>query len=114
MGFERFTEVGRAFRPRASIRSNGQIGFNQGAVKRYELEQWPYAVLFYDKDTKRIGIRLTKDEKEEGIVRLVCKSGNGAISARSFLYYYDIAHDKTRALDIEQDKSDGMLILRLP
>lgn len=114
MAFERFTEVGRAFRPRASVRSNGQIGFNQGAVKRYGLEQWQYVVLFYDKDTRRIGIRLTKDEKEEGVARLVCKGGNAAVSARSFLYYYNIPHDKTIALDIEQDKEQGMLIVKLP
>ncbi len=111
MPFERFTEVGRSFRPRASIRSTGQIGFSYAAVKRFDLVKYNYAVLFFDKETKKIGIKLTKDENEEGAVRLFTRNGNGSISARSFLYYYQISHKKTKQFDIDRDAESGYLII---
>ena len=111
MAFERFTDVGRVFRPRASIRSNGQIGFNHGCVKRYELQKFSHVVLFYDQDSKRVGIRLTNDKTEAGASTLTTRSGNGAVSARSFLEYYRILPKVTTQHDIEWDTENKMLVL---
>lgn len=111
MAFERFTEVGRVFRPRASLRSNGQIGFNHGCVKRFEMEKYAYAILFYDAETNRIGVVLTNNKEEPGAATLMTRSGNGTISARSFLEYYRLIPKKTTQYDIERDVSSGMLII---
>jgi hypothetical protein len=111
MAFERFTEVGRVFRPRASLRSNGQLGFNHGCVKRFSMQDFTHAVLFYDADTERIGVKLTNDKDEPGASTLTTRSGNGTISAGAFLEYYSLKPDKTTQHDIKLDDSAGMLII---
>jgi hypothetical protein len=113
MAFERFTDVGRVFRPRASLRSNGQIGFNHGCVKRFDMEKFTHAVLFYDKETKRVGIKLTNDKDEPGACTLITKLGSGTISARSFLEYYILTPKETMQFDITRDSESGMLIIEV-
>lgn len=113
MPFERFTEVGRVFRPRASLRSNGQIGFNHGSVKRFDMEKFSHVVLFYDAETKRIGVKLTNDKDEPGASTLITRGGNGTVSARAFLEYYQITPKKTTPYDIERDADSGFLVVRM-
>jgi hypothetical protein len=113
MPFERFTDVGRVFRPRASLRSNGQLGFNHGCVKRFEMAAYSHVVLFYDVDTNRIGVKLTKDKDEAGAAALITRSGNGTVSARAFLEYYRLTPKKTTQYDIERDNDAGMLVISL-
>lgn len=111
MAFERFTDVGRVFRPRASIRSNGQIGFNHGSVKRFELQKFSHVVLFYDKDSKRVGVRLTNDKTEAGASTLITRSGNGTVSARAFLEYYHLLPKVTTQHDLEWDEENKLLVV---
>lgn len=113
MAFERFIETGRSYKPKISIRGNGQIGFNFGAIKRFVLENYEYAVLFYDKETQRIGIKLT-NEKEEGISKLKVRKSSAAVSAKSFLDYYEIEYGgSVRKFDIYWDEAAEMLIADL-
>ena len=111
MAFERFTDVGRVFRPRASLRSNGQIGFNHGCIKRFQMEEFSFIVLFYDAETKRIGILLTNNKEEPGASTLITRQGNGMVSARSFLEYYNLVPKNTTQYDINCDTESGMLII---
>jgi hypothetical protein len=111
MAFERFTDVGRVFRPRASIRSNGQIGFNHGSVKRFDMQKFSHVVLFYDKDDRKIGIRLINDKSEPGASTLITRSGNGTVSARSFLEYYQLLPKVTTQYDIEWDEANKLLVM---
>jgi hypothetical protein len=111
MGFERFTDVGRVFRPRASIRSNGQIGFNHGSVKRFDLQKYSHVILFYDKDNKKVGIKLTSDKTEPGASTLITRSGNGTVSARAFLEYYHLLPKITNQYDIEWDEENKLLVV---
>ncbi len=114
MGFEFFTESGRGYRPRASIRRQGQIGLNQGAVKRFSLKDWRFAVLGYDRDRKLVALKLTNDENEAGAQRIIVKEDSASISARSFLEFFDIAYrDKTRQYDVSYDNDGRMLIVAL-
>jgi hypothetical protein len=111
MPFERFTEVGRVFRPRASIRSNGQLGFNHGCVKRFEMEKSSHAVLFFDADTMRVGVKLTNDKTESGAATLITRGGNGTVSARAFLEYYHLMPKVTTQHDIEWDPESKLLVI---
>ena len=113
MAFERFTDVGRVFRPRASLRQNGQIGFNGGAIKRFEMNKFSHVVLFYDKETHRIGVKLTNDKTEEGASTLITRTGNGTVSARSFMEYYQLIPEETTQYDIERDPESQMLVIRV-
>ncbi|MFQ5730096.1 MAG: hypothetical protein ACE5GN_07025 [Waddliaceae bacterium] len=112
MGFERFTKVGVSYKPRISIRANGQFGFTAGAVKKFHLNDYKFAVLFYDKEASRIGIKLT-NEPEEGICRLQVKSTNAFLSARAFLDYYGIDYGETKRYDAEWSEEDEMVVIAL-
>ncbi len=113
MPFEKFTKVGKTFRPRISIRSGGQMGFNQGSRNKFELDKYGYVVLYFDRENGRIGIKLTNDNNEEGAIILHKRKLDVAISAKSFLCYYDINFDKTTIYDPIWDEENKMIILDL-
>jgi hypothetical protein len=98
-GFERFTRKGRSFKPKVSIRARGQMGFNNGAVLRFGLENYEYIILYYSKDNNQIAIEPTNDANEDGAIKLVKKTGNYFFSGKAFLDFYDIKYGKTRNCD---------------
>ncbi len=113
MAFERFTLGGRAFRPKASIRATGQIGLSAGCVTRFSLENTPYAVLFFDRESRKIGIKPTDNPEEERVLKLAVRAGSGTVSARSFLDYYRTDYTKTRNFDAQFDEREGLIIIEL-
>ncbi len=113
MGWEKFTQVGKSYKPKISIRSNGQLGFNFGSIEKFSLSKYSYAVLFFDPDTKRIGIRLTQNKAEDGVCKLQVRSTNGTISAKSFLDYYSIDYEKTKRFDAVWDPECEMITAKI-
>jgi hypothetical protein len=115
MAFQRFTRTGtRGYTPKASIWSRGQIGFNQGAAKKLKLGDYEYAILFYDADTRKIGINFTNDESEEGATKLSKRVAGGAsISAKAFLDFYGIEHPETKKYDIDFDEDNKLYVIQL-
>ncbi len=113
MGFERFTKSGRGFKPRVSIWSRGQIGFNRGAVERFELAKFKFVVLFYDKADGKIGFLFTNDSKEEGVNKLNVRNSGAVTTGKAFLDYYNIPHEKTIQYDIVKDEESGMCVIHL-
>lgn len=113
MPFERYVKSGRTYRPTASIWSRGQIGLNQGAVRRFKINEYKFAVLFYDDENKRIGIRLTNDENEPGVMGIVRGATGVFISAISFLDFYNIDHKKTQKYAVDYNEDEGFYILDL-
>jgi hypothetical protein len=113
MPFERFTKTGRGYKPKASIWSSGQIGFNQGAVERFRLNNFKYAIFFYDSEEKKIGFQFTNDENEDGIVKLVKRAGGISFSARAFLDFNDINYSKTTRYDVSYDSENNLYVIEL-
>ena len=112
MSFEKFTKTGRGYTPKASIWMRGQIGFNQGAVEKLGIKKRKYAVLYYDKEDKRIGFQFT-DDAESGATKIIKGKTGAFISAKAFLDYYDIEHSETRKYDISDDKEAGLYVIDL-
>jgi hypothetical protein len=115
MAFERYTKTNlRLGEPKISIWSRGQIGFNSTAIVKYKLKDFDYAVLFFDKDTKTIGVKLTNDKREPGAMKLVKrKSGGFSFSAQGFLKYYNIDYGETKKYDLTYDESEKLYIFQL-
>ena len=89
MAWEKFTITRRSFKPRISIRGNSQIGFNSAAIEDFKLKDYKFAVLYYDRDNKKIGVKLTNSKEEEGVRKLRVREGAGAsLPARVFIEYY--------------------------
>jgi len=113
MAFERFTAGGRSFRPRVSIRKNGQIGLSQGAVQQFKLSDFPYVVLFYDKDQELIGIKPTRDPEEPGAYKLNHKGSSATISGLAFLDYFGIDYSRSQRYEARWDEEHQMVVVDL-
>ena len=112
-GFEKFAMKGRSFRPRLTIRTRGQIGFNNGAVQRFDLGMYDYVVLYFSKEKNQIALQLTNNKDEDGAVKLVKKTGNFFLSGKSFLDFYNIKYtEKALQYDIEM-AGDNILLVNL-
>lgn len=112
-GFEKFTMRGRSFKPKVTIRSRGQISFNNGCIQRYELDKYNYAVLFMSNDKNKIAIVMTNNQEEEGATKLIKKSGNFFLSGKSFLDYYGIDYEKSTQFDVEWMSEQKALVVEL-
>ena len=115
MAFERFTKTkGRVYTPKIGIWKRGQIGFNQPAVDKLEMEKFEYAVLFYDSDNKRVGFQFTNDANEEGACKIIKrKTGGFSITGTSFLKFYRIDHSKTCQYDTKYDEGQSIWYIDL-
>lgn len=112
MAFERFKEIGRSFAPKVSIRTNGQLGFSQGAVVRFEIGSYKYCQLYFDKHSNRIGLKFT-NEDDEMVANIFNKRNNCYIAAKTFLDYYNIDYGKTRSFTLLRDEDSEMIVIDL-
>ena len=114
MAFEKFIETARSYRAKVSIRANGTMGLNSGAVQKFDLAQYDYAILFYDRDRKLIGIKPVRGKGEEGVQR-INKGKTGAwIAARRFLDYYELSTEETNRYDALWDEQERMIVVKIP
>jgi hypothetical protein len=98
-------------KPGASIWKMGQLSFNRSAVETYKLDGFKYAVLFYDRDKKKIGIKFTNDAKEQGAGKVSMKRRDAMVFAKGFLEHFGIEHSKTKRFAIQHDEKNGMFVL---
>jgi len=112
MPFIKFSETARSYKPKASIRANGTIGFNSGAVAKFNLRSYNYVLLFYDKDTNLVGVKPTKTE-EEGAHRINRGKTGAWISCRRFFDYFGIATDGTKRYDARWDDKEKMIVFQV-
>jgi len=111
MPFERFTK-GRARGgvAKVSIWTKGQIAFNRGAVLDCNLNEFKYAVLFFNAKDKKIAIEFTNNPKEPDLLKLTRKGDNLlCLSCRIFLIYYKIDFEKTRVYNFEFDSDKNRI-----
>jgi len=113
MSFERFTRTGRGYKPKVSVTKNGMIGFNQGSVQRFKLEDYQYAILYFDKENKRIGVELSNDENEEGVCKLRQRTSGADVSAKAFFDFYGIGYSSTTRYDAVWDDGEKRIIICL-
>ena len=113
MAFEKFVETSRSYRAKVSIRANGTLGLNSGAVNKFNLAEFEWVVLYYDREKRLIGIKPTENEKEEGAQK-ISKGKTGAwVAARRFIDFYDIGTVKTKRLEATWDGKEEMIIVQV-
>jgi hypothetical protein len=121
--FEKFEAVGSSFEPRITLRSNGSLGFSQGALNRFKLKDgdW-WVVLYYDKTRKVIGIKPESDGTLKGAIPLVKRavvstsgktSLNSFVSAKSFMDYYGIDYGSSAGFIAEWYEPGNLIVLDL-
>lgn len=115
MGWVKFENTGRSIRPILSVRGESQIGFNDAAIKKFKVNEYKYASIFFDEDKKRIGVKLTNDNSERGLFKVRFKEGSGAhIPAKSFITNYKLnALKRPRRFSAEWDSADKMIVAEI-
>ena len=114
MAFELFEKKGgRYTQPRVSITRAGQIGMNAACLDKY-LKNTNYALLYYDKDKKTIGIKPV-DKQADSAFRITSsnKRASGSISGRSFLSCYGIDFSKKKRFTPSWSSKEQMLIFKV-
>jgi hypothetical protein len=121
---EKFTRVGGSFSPTVSVRKDGSLGLSQGALNRFNLQDddW-YAVLYYDRNIRIIGIQPTKDSSAEGAIKIIKRksksvitgkeSVSAAIAARAFFQYYNISLAESKSYSGKWDEQQQMILVNL-
>ena len=108
-GFKKFIHKGRSTNPKAVIRKNGQMGFNSGAIGKYDLDLFEFVILYISTNKKdRVAIKFTNNDKESGLVKIQKRAGSFAFSAITFLNFNDIDYSETTNYDftwIETEKT---------
>jgi len=104
-GFKKYISRGRAGVPKVSIRKNGQIAFNAGAVQKYDLNVYDFVMLYISDKKDRVAVQFTNNEKDSGIIKIQKRPGSFAFSARNFLQIYEICWDETVNFDFIWNES---------
>jgi hypothetical protein len=85
------------------------LGFNRAARLKFHLDDYTHAILYYDRDSRKIGVELIADGSAPGAVKLRNRAFGSDLSARRFIDYYDIPVPSTLRFTIEQQ--DAILVL---
>jgi len=75
--FKRFTGRAKEAAPTVTVLARGLIVFNEGAIRKFALSRFNFALLFYDEELNRIGIQFTNNphpsEKNGGRTGCACQ-----------------------------------------
>jgi hypothetical protein len=110
MAFQRFTESGKGYRPKISLRPSGTIGINDSALKKFGLSDYEFVALYFDPETNKIAIGGTK-ENEPGSQKLNKGHRGASISAKRFLDFHDIRVARVTHFECHIDIEQSLVIL---
>jgi hypothetical protein len=114
MAFERFVPPQAAgTRPRATIRPSGLISFDAASVAAFGLEKAKFAILFFDKTRKIIGVKLSNSADEEGVLQLSRRRRSVSLKSPQFFHQYGLSIDDSQRFEVSRDQSDGLLLINV-
>jgi len=119
MAFQLFTAKGGKYTPQVTLNNSGGFSLSSGMHHRYGLDRYAGVKLYFDPDTRRVGIQPVEQEGE-GVFRLKKRDGEkGAFfSARSFLQAYNLDpkkyHGRYSPEEVEDDQFGRMFVIRIP
>lgn len=102
----------RADTPEVSIWKKGTIAFTKAAEEKYGIKQYRYASLYFDPDTRKIGIKLTNDRsRPKDVFKITQGKSNLVITAPPFFKKLKLSTEKTKRYEILEE--DDMLVIKL-
>lgn len=112
MAFEKFVPPQAAgTRPRATIRPSGLISFDAASVAAFGLQSAKYAILFFDKTRKIIGVKITDNNKEEGALQLSRRRRSVSLKSPHFFHQYGLSIDESQRFEVIRDPGEEMLFI---
>ncbi len=114
MAFEKFIPPQTSgVRPRATIRPSGLISFDAASVEAFGLHSVSYAVLFFDKTRKIVGVQITKNAADDGALKLSRRRRSVSLKAPQFFDLYGLSFDEAQRFDVGQNPTTKMLTISL-
>jgi hypothetical protein len=114
MAFEKFIPPqSSGVRPRATIRPSGLISFDAASVESFGLHSASYAVLYFDKTRKMVGIQITDKENDDGALKLSRRRRSVSVKAPQFFDLYGISFEEAQRFDVGQDPTTKILTISL-
>lgn len=110
--FVRFTETDTPFAARVTIRRTGQIGFNTGALNRFQIKNANYAVLYFDAKSQAVGIELT-DQVVPGAIEIKKSPANTYLRSKNFCDRFGIEYASSRRFELKKDLESNLLYFEL-
>ena len=112
MAFERFVPPQAAgTRPRATIRPSGLISFDAASVAAFGLESAKFAILFFDKTRKIIGVKISNMTDEEGALQMSRRRRSVSLKSPQFFHQYGLTVDESQRFEVTSDQADDMLLI---
>ena len=112
MAFERFVPPQAAgTRPRATIRPSGLISFDAASVAAFGLESAKFAILFFDKTRKIIGVKISNMTDEEGALQMSRRRRSVSLKSPQFFHQYGLTVDESQRFEVTRDQADDMLLI---
>ncbi len=114
MAFEKFIPPqSSGVRPRATIRPSGLISFDAASVESFGLHSASFAILYFDKTRKMVGIQITDNEDDDGALRLSRRRRSVSVKAPQFFDLYGISFEEAQRFDVGQDPATKILTISL-
>lgn len=114
MGFEKYIPPKTSgVRPRATIRPSGLISFDAASVEAFGLDSASYAILYFDKNRKLVGVEITNNKRDDGALRLSKRRKSVSLKAPQFFDLYGLTFEEAQRFDVGHDPSSNMLTISL-
>jgi len=114
MAFEKFIPPQAAgVRPRATIRPSGLISFDAASVESFGLDSASFAILYFDKTRKMVGIEITNKESDDGALKLSRRRRSVSVKAPQFFDLYGISFEEAQRFDVGQDPATKIITISL-
>ncbi|MBD3293739.1 MAG: hypothetical protein GF393_12505 [Armatimonadia bacterium] len=112
MAFEKYVPPrARSASPKALIRPTGLISFDGNAVEAFNLSDAQYAVLFFDRTRKLVGVKLTDNAGEEGALKLSRRRRTVSVKSPDFFEEYGIEIHQPTRFDTSYDDAKNMIVI---
>jgi hypothetical protein len=89
------------------------ISFDAASVAAFGLDSVKFAILFFDKTRKMIGVKLSNSEKEEGVLQLSKRRRSVSLKSPQFFHQYGLSIDDSQRFEVTRDPDDGMLCINV-
>lgn len=114
--FEKYVPVRRkttkTARPTVTFWTSGEMRFSEEAIRKYQVDDFLYAELFFDEPKRVLGIRLSP-EKREGALKLKRSKNGTTLRIEGLLAHYGLPIRQSLVRPLTRDKESGMLLVRL-
>jgi len=82
-------------------------------VEKFGIRGFDFCALYYDPESKKIGIRLSAEEETGATVRIAKREQNFFIPAKPFLDFFDVDYSVSRVYNASYDEEGSMIVLNL-